>query len=91
MIKFLYSLKSPIKTMLENAELCAAIAYLPWVPQWITKLVVQWAQNKLQKPMIDLVFRKAGYVIEVNNGNILLKKIQNAEDFNTWNDLTNHV
>ena len=66
-------------------------AQLPIVPKWCIKAVLKWSLNKTINPIINASYRELGFQIEVKNGEILLKKIQNSTTSSEWDNLSNSV
>ena len=66
-------------------------AQLPIVPKWCVKAVVRWTLDKTINPVINASYRELGFQIEVKNGEILLKKIQNSTSSSEWDNLSNSV
>lgn len=83
--------KGPLKELIFGEFMIVASAKFPMIPRFFTKMVVRWALNKTAYPMIDASYREIGYQIEVKNGEILLKKIQNASTPSDWDNLSNSV
>lgn len=95
--QFFQAIKTPLLTTLENELVKAAIKKfvlsgpMLGLRTWAITFIVEKLFDDVAKPVIDLAFRKLGYIVEVTNGNVLLKKIQNASDASQWDDLTNRV
>lgn len=96
-MKFLKALKSILvdflkKELVKQAliDLVKSEAFLG-VRTWVVKTIVTHLFDEVAKPIIDLSFRKLGYVVEVKKNEILLKKIQNSADFNDWSNNVNGV
>ena len=83
--------KEPIKKLIYNDAFIMLAAQLPIVPKWCVKAVVKWSLNKTINPIINASYRELGYQIEVKNGEILLKKIQNSTTSSEWDNLSNSV
>lgn len=79
-------LKAPLKEMIYSEAFSLAILKLPWVPTWIMKTSLKWALNKSVNPAIDKIVREINFEIEVIDGSITYKKINNAANVNDWND-----
>ena len=96
-MKFLKALKSILvdflkKELVKQAliDLVKSEAFLG-VRTWVVKTIVTHLFDEVAKPIIDLSFRKLGYVVEVKKNEILLKKIQNSADVNDWSNNVNGV
>ena len=96
-MKFLKALKSILvdflkKELVKQAliDLVKSEAFLG-VRTWVVKTIVTHLFDEVAKPIIDLSFRKLGYVVEVKKNEILLKKIQNSADLNDWSNNVNGV
>ena len=96
-MKFLKALKLILvdflkKELVKQAliDLVKSEAFLG-VRTWVVKTIVTHLFDEVAKPIIDLSFRKLGYVVEVKKNEILLKKIQNSADVNDWSNNVNGV
>lgn len=56
---------------------------------WIIKYIVTELFEEVAQPLIELAFRKAGYMHEVKQGEHTLKRIQNAQNNDDWRDAIN--
>lgn len=83
--------KEPLKNLIYNESFIALAAQLPIVPKWCVKAVVRWSLNKTINPIINASYRELGFQIEVKNGEILLKKIQNSTTSSEWDNLSGRV
>ena len=83
--------KEPLKKLIYNEAFIVLAAQLPIVPKWCVKAVVKWSLNKTINPIINASYRELGFQIEVKNGEILLKKIQNSTTSSEWDNLSNSV
>ena len=83
--------KEPLKKLIYNEAFIVLAAKLPIVPKWCIKAVLKWSLNKTINPIINASYRELGFQIEVKNGEILLKKIQNSTTSSEWDDLSNSV
>lgn len=84
-------LKAPLKRLIESELLTYTMLQVPYIPKFITKLVIRWTLNKTVNPAIDAAFREMNYQLEVANGTIILKKINNSSNINEWDISTNSV
>lgn len=89
--KLVNAFKAPIKRLIESELLAYCLLQIPYVPKFLTKLVVRWTLNKTINPAIDAAYREMNYQLEVANGSITLKKINNASNPSEWDDATNRV
>ena len=96
-MKFLKALKSILIDFLRKEAVKQALinlvksgAFLGF-RTWLVKFIVINLFDEVAKPIIDLSFRKVGYLVEVKNGEYLLKKIQNSSDVNDWSNSVNNV
>ena len=96
-MKFLKALKSILIDFLRKEAVKQALinlvksgAFLGF-RTWLVKFIVINLFDEVAKPIIDLSFRKVGYLVEVKNGEYLLKKIQNSADVNDWSNSVNGV
>lgn len=87
----LAQLKAPLKRLIESELLAYTMLQVPYIPKFITKLVVRWTLNKTINPAIDSAFREMNYQLEVANGTIILKKINNSSNVNEWDTATDIV
>jgi len=53
---------------------------------WIIAYVVEELYDEVAKPIIQLAFRKVGYLYEVKQGEHVLRKIQQADNVDDWID-----
>ena len=81
--------KSPLKNMIESEAFIFAFAKLPVVPKWMVKAVVRWTLNKTVFVVVDQAYAEIGYQIAVKDGEIILKRINNATTVNDWNNAIN--
>ena len=56
---------------------------------WLVTYIVTELYDEVAKPIIQLAFRKVGYIYEVKKGEHVLKRIENAEDVDDWHDAVN--
>ena len=96
-MKFLKALKSILIDFLRKEVVKQAIvdlvkseAFLGF-RTWLVRTIVFHLFDEVAKPIIDLSFRKIGYIVEVKNGEYLLKKIQSSTDLNDWSNNVNGV
>ena len=96
-MKFLKALKSILIDFLRKEAVKQALinlvksgAFLGF-RTWLVRIIVIHLFDEVAKPIIDLSFRKVGYLVEVKNGEYLLKKIQNSADVNDWSNSVNGV
>ena len=90
--KWVYSFtKEPLKNFIYNESFILLMARFPIVPKWCMKAVLRWALNNSLNKAIDAGYRELGYQIEVKNGEILLKKIQNSTTSSEWDNLSNSM
>ena len=90
-LKWIWSFtKEPLKNFIYNDTFILLAAKLPIVQKWCLKAVLRWTLDKTINPVINASYRELGYHIEVKNGEILLKKIQNSTT-SEWDDLSNRV
>lgn len=96
-MKFLKALKSILIDFLRKEAVKQALinlvksgAFLGF-RTWLVRTIVIHLFDEVAKPIIDLSFRKVGYLVEVKNGEYLLKKIQNSADVNDWSNSVNGV
>lgn len=90
--QWIYSFtKEPLKNFIYNEAFILLMARFPVVPKWCMKAVLRWALSKTINPAINAGYRELGYQIEVKNGEILLKKIQNASTDTDWINASNSV
>ena len=96
-MKFLKALKSILIDFLRKEVVKQAIvdlvksgAFLGF-RTWLVRTIVLHLFDEVAKPIIDLSFRKIGYIVEVKNGEYLLKKIQSSTDLNDWSNNVNGV
>ena len=96
-MKFLKALKSILIDFLRKEAVKQALINLVksgallGFRTWLVKFIVINLFDEVAKPIIDLSFRKVGYLVEVKNGEYLLKKIQNSADVNDWSNSVNGV
>ena len=89
-LKWLYAVtKAPLKSMIESEVFILAFAKLPVVPKWMVKAVVQWTLNKTVYAVVDQAYTEIGYQISIKEGEIILKRINNAQTVNDWNNAVN--
>ena len=81
--------KAPLKSMIESEAFILAFAKLPVVPKWMIKAVVKWTLNKTVFVVVDAAYTEIGYRISVQEGEIILKRINNAQNVNDWNNAIN--
>ena len=90
LLKFiLNATKAPLKSMIESEAFILAFAKLPVLPKWMVKAVVRWTLNKTVYVAIDAAYTEAGYVVSIKEGEIILKRINNAQNVNDWNNAIN--
>ena len=90
-LKWIWSFtKDPLKNFIYNEAFILLAARLPVVPKWCLKAVLRSTLDKTINQAIDASYRELGYRIEVKNGEILLKKIQNSTS-SEWDNLSNRV
>jgi len=90
LIKWLYTVtKAPLKSMIESEAFIFAFAKLPIVPKWMVKAVVRWTLNKTVFVVVDQAYTEIGYRISVKEGEIVLKRINDAQNVNDWNNAIN--
>jgi len=88
--KWLYTVtKAPLKSMIESEAFIFAFAKLPIVPKWMVKAVVRWTLNKSVFVVVDQAYTEIGYRISVKEGEIVLKRINDATTVNDWNNAIN--
>lgn len=75
--------------MIESEVFILAFAKLPVVPKWMVKAVVRWTLNKTVYVVVDQAYTEIGYQISVKEGEIILKRINNATTVNDWNNAIN--
>jgi len=56
---------------------------------WIITYIVEELYDEIAKPIIQMAFRQMGYLYEVKKGEHILKRIENADDFDEWHDAVN--
>lgn len=89
-LKWFYTVtKAPLKSMIESEVFILAFAKLPVVPKWMVKAVVRWTLNKTVYVVVDQAYTEIGYQISVKEGEIILKRINNATTVNDWNNAIN--
>ena len=81
--------KEPLKKTVESEAFVLAFAKLPFLPKWCIKAVVKWTLNKTAYPIIDQAYLELGYRIDVEQGKIILKRINDAQNVNDWNNAIN--
>ena len=81
--------KSSLKSLVESEAFILAFAKLSFLPKWCVKVAVKWTLNKTAYPVIDQVYLELGYRIDVQEGKIILKRINDAQNVNDWNDAIN--
>ena len=81
--------KAPLKSMIESEAFILAFAKLPVVPKWMIKAVVKWTLNKTVFVVVDAAYTEIGYRISVQEGEIILRRINNAQTVNDWNNAIN--
>ena len=81
--------KSPLKSMIESEAFILAFSKLPFLPKWCVKVAVKWTLNRTAYPIIDEVYAEIGYRIDVQEGKIILKRINDAQTVNDWNNAIN--
>lgn len=81
--------KEPIKTLIYNEAFIVLAAELPIVPKWCIKAVLKWSLNKTINPLINEAYAEIGYKISISEGEIILKRINNATTVNDWNNAIN--
>ncbi len=81
--------KSPLKSTIESEAFILAFAKLPIVPKWMVKAVVRWTLNKTVFVVVDEAYTEIGYQLSVKEGEIILKRIDNATTVNDWNSAIN--
>ena len=81
--------KLPLKNMIESEAFIFAFAKLPIIPKWMVKAVVRWTLNKTVFIVVDQAYAEIGYQIAVKEGEIILKRINNATTVNDWNNAIN--
>lgn len=81
--------KEPIKKTIESEAFILAFAKLPFLPRWMTKAVVKWTLNRSIYPVIDEAYSELGYRLSVEEGKIILKRINDAQTVNDWNNAIN--
>lgn len=90
LLKWLLSVtKAPLKSTIESEAFILAFAKLPVVPKWMIKAVVRWTLDKTVFVVVDQAYAEIGYRISVQEGEIVLKRINNAQTVNDWNDAIN--
>ena len=90
-LKWVWSFtEEPLKNFIYNETFILLAAKLPIVPKWCLKAVLRWTLDKTINQVVDASYRELGYKIEVKNGEILLKKIQNSTP-TEWDDLSSRV
>ena len=75
--------------MIESEAFILAFAKLPILPKWMVKTVVRWTLNKTIYVAIDEAYAETGYRISVKEGEIILKRINDAQNVNDWNNAIN--
>jgi len=89
-LKWLLSItKAPLKNMIESEAFIFTFAKLPVIPKWMTKAVVRWTLNKTVFVVVDQAYAEIGYQLSVKEGEIILKRINNATTVNDWNNAIN--
>lgn len=89
-LKWLYTVtKAPLKSMIESEVFILAFAKLPVVPKWMVKAVIRWTLNKTVYVVVDQAYTELGYQISIKDGEIILKRINNAQTVNDWNNAIN--
>jgi hypothetical protein len=81
--------KAPLKSMIESEAFILAFSKLPFLPKWCVKVAVKWTLNRTAYPIIDEVYSELGYLIDVQEGKIILKRINDAQTVNDWNNAIN--
>jgi len=76
------AVKAALKKILGNA-------LAGGVKGWIIKYVVTELYDEVAKPMIQYAFQIVGYRYEVQKGEHILKRIENAETSDEWRDSVN--
>jgi len=76
------AVKSVLKSVLGSASAGG-------VKGWIIKYIATELFDEVAKPFMQYVFRKAGYVYDVNQGDHTLKRIENAETRDDWRTSVN--
>lgn len=95
--EFYNQIRSPVRTILEN-ELTKALikkfitsSFGVGVKTWLIKYIVEHLMSDVAIPVANLIVQKASYEIEVINGQVLLKKIQNSTNLDEWIDNARRV
>lgn len=97
LILIFQALKSPLMSFLEKEVIKFAIsnlvksAFMADFRIWLIKWIVELLMEEIAKPVVDLFFRKAGYLYEVADGHHTLKKIENADTVDEWRDAARRV
>lgn len=81
LIRFLKTkaVKAALKKILGSA-----VAGGPYA--WIVTYIVSELYDEVAKPIIQAAFEKLGYAYEVKKGEIVLRRIENAETNTEWRD-----
>ena len=75
--------------MIESEAFILAFAKLPGIPKWMIKAVVRWTFNKTVFVIVDQAYTEIGYRISVQEGEIILRRINNATNVSDWNNAIN--
>lgn len=84
-----YKLKDPLKKLLLNAEFSVIIFYCPFFGNWFTKSALKFILEKINNGSIDPLMRELHYFSSVKNGEIIIKRINDAQTINDWNNAIN--
>jgi hypothetical protein len=58
---------------------------------WAVELIAGYLFEEIAKPLVNLFFRKSGYIYEVVNGKHTLKEINSATNSGDWGNASNNV
>lgn len=84
-----YKLKEPIKNALLKVEMSVLIYYFPFLGNWFTRGALKIVLQKLNDGTINPLMREMHYFSSVENGKIIIKRINDAQTVNDWNNAIN--